>query len=75
MAKQEWVFFPQVRSLGELRDWLEKNPVDYIAIGKRELKTRKELASLGDPKTAPDWLQAAWKNDDPNFILYKPNLK
>lgn len=75
MANQDWVFFPQVKSLDELKTWLEKNPVDYIAIGKRELKSRKELAPLGDPKTAPDWLQAAWSNDDPKFILYKPNLK
>ncbi len=75
MAQQDWVFFPQVKSLDELKAWLEKNPVDYIAIGKRELKSRKELAPLGDPKTAPDWLQAAWTNDDPKFILYKPKLK
>ena len=75
MAEQNWVFFPQVKSLDELKSWLEKNPVNYIAIGKRELKSRKELAPLGDPKTAPDWLEAAWTNDDPKFILYKPNLK
>jgi asparagine N-glycosylation enzyme membrane subunit Stt3 len=75
MANQEWVFFPPVKSPEELKAWLEKNPVDYIAIGKRELKSRKELAPLGDPKTAPAWLQAAWTNDDPKFILYKPSLK
>jgi len=75
MSRQEWVFFPQVKSLDELKAWLEKNPVNYIAIGKRELKSRKELAPLGDPKTAPDWLETAWTNDDPKFILYKPNLK
>ncbi len=75
MAQQDWVFFPPVKSLEELKMWLEKNPVDFIAIGKRELKSRKELAPLGDPKTAPDWLQAAWTNDDPKFILYKPNFK
>lgn len=75
IAKQEWVFFPPVKSLDELKSWLEAHPVDYIAIGKRELKTRKELAALGDPQTAPAWLQAVWKNDDPNFILYRPNLK
>ncbi len=74
MAKQDWVFFPQVKSLDELKAWLEKNPVDYIAIGKRELKSRKELAPLGDPKTAPEWLQFAWANDDPKFILYRPKL-
>jgi hypothetical protein len=74
IAHQNWVFFPQVKSLDELKSWLEKNPVDYIAIGKRELKSRKELAPLGDPKTAPDWLQAAWVNNDPKFILYKPKL-
>ncbi len=72
IAHQNWVFLPQVKSLDELKLWLEKNPVDYIAIGKRELKSRKELAPLGDPKTAPDWLQAAWVNDNPKFILYQP---
>ncbi len=75
IAQQDWVFFPPVKSLDELKAWLEKNPVDYIAIGKRELKSRKEMAALGDPKTAPDWLEAAWTNDDPKFILYKPRLK
>ena len=75
IAKQEWMFFPPVKSLEELKAWLETNRVDYIAIGKRELKSRKELAPLGDPKTAPDWLEAAWTNDDPKFILYKPRLK
>ena len=74
IAKQTWIFFPPVKSLDELKLWLEKNPVDYIAIGKRELKSRKELAPLGDPKTAPEWLQAAWVNDDPKFILYKPKF-
>ncbi len=74
IAKQTWIFFPPVKSLDELKSWLEKNPVDYIAIGKRELKSRKELAALGDSKTAPDWLQAAWVNDDPKFILYKPKF-
>lgn len=72
IANQNWIFFPQVKSLDELKLWLEKNPVDYIAIGKRELKSRKELAPLGDPKTAPEWLQFAWANDDPKFILYQP---
>ncbi len=71
LAKQTWVFFPPVKSLEELKAWLEKNPVNYIAIGKRELKSRKELAPLGDPKTAPIWLEVAWVNDDPKFILYK----
>jgi hypothetical protein len=75
MAKQNWIFFPQVTSVEELKSWLENNPVDYIAIGKRELKTRKELAELGDPNTAPDWLRVAWIHDDPSLILYQPNLK
>jgi hypothetical protein len=75
LAAQDWVFFPPVKSLDELKAWLETNRVDYIAIGKRELKTRKELTPLSDAKTAPEWLQAAWTNDEPKFILYKPNLK
>ncbi len=75
LSRNEWVFFPQVKSLDEFRAWVESNNVDYIAIGKRELKERKELTSLGDPKKAPGWLRAAWVNDDPMFILYKPEKK
>ncbi len=72
MSRQEWVFFPQVKSLDELRVWLENNRVDYIAIGKRELKERKELKALGDPRKAPEWLRAVWSYEPTNFILYQP---
>jgi hypothetical protein len=74
LSRNEWVFFPQVKSLDELRAWVEANPVDYIAVGKRELKERKELSALGKPEKAPGWLKAVWINDDPMFILYKPQL-
>ncbi len=73
LSRNEWVFFPQVKSLEEFRAWVEANRVDYIAIGKRELKERKELSALGKPENAPDWLKAVWANDDPVFILYKPH--
>jgi hypothetical protein len=72
LSRNEWVFFPQVKSLDEFRAWVEANRVDYIAVGKRELKERKELSALGKPENAPDWLKAVWVNDDPVFILYKP---
>jgi hypothetical protein len=75
LSRNQWVFFPQVKSLDELRAWVENNRVDYIAIGRRELKERKELAALGDPKNAPDWLKPVWVSDDPLFILYKPEVK
>jgi len=74
MSRNEWVFFPQVKSLDEFRAWVQANRVDYIAVGKRELKERKELAALGKPEKAPEWLRAAWVHDDPVFILYKPQL-
>ena len=74
LSGNEWVFFPQVKSIDEFRTWLEINHVDYIAIGKRELKERKELASLSDPKKAPHWMKAVWVNDDPEFILYQPEV-
>jgi hypothetical protein len=74
MSHNEWVFFPQVKSLDEFRAWVEANRVDYIAVGKRELKERKELAALGKPDKAPRWLKAVWVNDAPLFILYKPQL-
>ena len=72
MSRQEWVFFPQVKSLDELRAWMESNRVDYIAIGKREIKERRELKALGDPKKAPAWLRVAWVYEPTNFILYQP---
>ncbi len=72
LTHNEWVFFPPVKSLDELRAWLDENRVDYVAISKREIKERKKLAPLGEPKNAPDWLQAVWVNDDPMFVLYKP---
>jgi hypothetical protein len=74
LSRNEWVFFPQVKSLDEFRAWVEANRVDYIAIGKRELKERKELSALGNPEKAPDWLKAVWVNYDPVFILYEPQL-
>jgi len=72
LSKQEWVFFPQVKSLDELRVWMESNQVDYLVIGKRELKERKELKPLGKPKNAPAWLTAVWEYEPTNFILYQP---
>ncbi|MBO0720159.1 MAG: glycosyltransferase family 39 protein [Blastocatellia bacterium] len=72
LADGEWIFFPQVKSIEEFREWVKANRIDYIAIGKRELKERKELSSLADPRNAPEWLKAVWVNDDPVFILYKP---
>jgi hypothetical protein len=75
MSRNEWVFFPQVKSLDEFRAWVETNQVDYIAVGKRELKERRELAALGKPDKAPGWLKAVWVNNDPMFILYKPQLQ
>jgi hypothetical protein len=72
LSRNEWVFFPQVKSLDEFRAWVEANSVDYIAVGKRELKERKELSTLGKPENAPEWLKAVWVNDDPVFILYEP---
>jgi len=75
LSHNEWIFFPQVKSIDELRLWVEDNEIDYIAIGRRELKERKELTPLGDPKNAPRWLKAVWVNEDPVFILYKPENK
>lgn len=75
LSRNEWVFFPQVKSIDELRLWVEGNNIDYIAIGRRELKERKELTPLGDPKNAPAWLKAVWVYENPVFILYKPEIK
>lgn len=74
LSRQEWVFLPPVKSLDEFHEWLKKNPVDYIAIGTRELKERKSLKALGDPQTAPPWLETVYVSRKPLFILYKPKL-
>jgi hypothetical protein len=75
MTRGEWIFFPQVKSLDELQEWLRNNPADYVAFGVRELQARPELASLKDAAKAPDWLQPVWTNDKPAFVLYKPQLE
>ncbi len=72
MTGGEWVFFPQVKSIDELHQWLRDNPVDYVAFGVRELQARPELAALKDPAKAPAWLQPVWTHDKPAFVLYKP---
>jgi hypothetical protein len=69
---QQWVFFPQVKSLDELREWLRRSPVDYLFVGSVELARRRELAALKDPHSAPPWLKAVWVSADPACVLYKP---
>lgn len=73
VAGLEWIFFPQVKSVDELGQWLETNPANYVVISSIETRRRKELASLREPDTAPSWLKLEWKNDDPLFILYRIN--
>ena len=74
ICHQEWVFFPQVKSLDELRAWLRSHPVDYIMISSVELSRRRELMPLKDPKTAPPWLKAVWVSSHPNYVLYTPQV-
>jgi hypothetical protein len=75
MSRGEWIFIPQVKSLDEFKEWLQNNPVDYVAFGVRELQARPELAILKDKAQAPAWLQPVWTNDKPPFVLYKPQLE
>ena len=72
LAQQDWIFIPKVKSLDEFRAWAANNQFDYLAISNREIKERKELKPLGDPKTAPAWLKAVWMNKKPLYILYQP---
>lgn len=74
LARQEWVFFPRVKTLDELRVWLKANPVDYITYGSSELSARRDLAVLKDPHAAPPWLKPVWVSQTPPFVLYKPAL-
>ena len=72
LCRAEWLFFPQVKSLDELRAWLTNNPADYLLVSQRELKERKELKQLGEPSKAPGWLQPIWSQSKPLAVLYHP---
>jgi hypothetical protein len=72
LCRGEWVFFPQVESPAELRDWLSQNPVDYLLISQREIKERRGLKRLGEPAQAPAWLQPVWSQSKPVAVLYRP---
>ncbi len=67
----EWLYFPSVKSLDELRQWLRNNPADYVAFGARELQSRPELSVLKDTTQAPAWLKPIWTNESPLFNLYE----
>lgn len=72
ICDQEWVFFPAVKSLDELKTWLVENRVDYVVVSSVEVKRRKELAALRSAETAPPWLEAVWESKEPLLILYRP---
>jgi hypothetical protein len=67
----EWVFFPQVKSLAELEVWVAENRIDYLVIGRRELKERRELAPLARPEESPSWLSAVWTDPETRLVLYR----
>ena len=71
VCQQRDVAFPRVRSVEELRRWVERNPVEYIVVSSVEVTRRREIASLQDPAAAPPWLAAVWVNRNPLFILYR----
>jgi hypothetical protein len=68
---EQWVYFPSVKSIDELKDEIVRHPVDYLTISSIEVRRRRELAVLIDPKNAPPWLKAVWVNENPKFVLYK----
>ena len=74
ICRQEWIFFPQVKSLEDLKEWLQIKPVDYIAIGPREISDRPALKTLKDPKNAPVWLKPVWVSQKANYVLYQPQM-
>jgi hypothetical protein len=74
ICRQQWVFFPDVKSIDELRVWLKGNPVNYVVFGVRELRARPALKSLKDPETAPLWLKVVWVSQDPPMVLYQPKM-
>jgi hypothetical protein len=67
---QEWIFFPQFKSIDELKSWLSGNHVDYVVISSVEIKRRPALAFLKDPNAAPSWLNAVWNSTD--VVIYQP---
>ncbi|HWO48197.1 MAG TPA: hypothetical protein VNM41_09055, partial [Solirubrobacterales bacterium] len=68
---QPWVFFPQVRSTEELQAWLQKHPVDYVAYGRPEAMSRRELLALADPRRAPPWLRPVFFSSRPRLVIYR----
>ncbi len=74
-TRGEWIFFPTVKSLDELKAWLMENPVDYVAFGIREVQARPELKVLQDKSQAPAWLAPVWFDDARKFVLYKPLIE
>ena len=75
ICDEEWVFFPPVKSLDELKAWLVANKPDYVVVSSVEVKRRKELAALRSPESAPSWLEAVWQSKDPLLILYRVRMK
>lgn len=71
ICRQEWLFFPSVKSLDELRAWSKENRADYITISSVEISRRRELAALKDPRNAPAWLEPVWVNAGAPFVLYR----
>jgi hypothetical protein len=75
LCHSEWVRFPQVRSLDELHAWLNANRVDVIFFAVPEAATRREVASLLNPRNAPPWLTPVWASSDPPAVLYVPRAR
>ncbi|MEW6131493.1 MAG: glycosyltransferase family 39 protein [Acidobacteriota bacterium] len=73
-TRGEWIFFPTVKSLDELKTWLSENQIDYLAFGIREAQARPELKFLQDKSQAPAWLVPVWMDEARKFVLYKPQI-
>ncbi len=74
ICSQVWIFFPPVKSLEELREWLIANPTDYLVVSSVEVKRRRELSALKSAATAPPWLEVVWESTNPLLILYRPRI-
>ena len=72
---QEWVFFPVVKSLDELREQIRENRVDYVLFSSVEAARRREVKELKNPAAAPVWLEPVWVSSDPPVVLYRARLQ
>jgi hypothetical protein len=74
LSHVEWVFFPAVKSLEELRATLEQDPAEYMVYDRISVKARPELKVLANPENGISWLKPVYADVPRSFVLYRIEL-